>query len=313
VRAAAIVSVRPLREGGAATTYADASRPLPAGVGPPVADVRYADPQVFAALSVPLLEGRPLGKEDGAGAPPRAVVSRAAAHALWQDAPAAGRTVRIQLFGEIEAEVVGVVDDVRLANARTAPRPTIWLSSSRFPSSAADLVVRGEGRTEDLARTIERAVHVLDPALPLYDVAPLDDTLSRSLARERFVASLLAAFSLASLLLAAVGVFGVFTADVARRRRELGIRLALGARPAGLVATVLESALAKTALGLVLGAPAAFIAGRLMSSLLYGVRPFDARSFGVSAFVLAASSLLAAFGPALSAARTSALTALKSE
>jgi putative ABC transport system permease protein len=245
------------------------------------------------------------------GAPPRIVINQTMARTLWPNGSALGKRARIPMFGGITAEVIGVVGDVHLMDARTPPRATVYLAGSRFPSTTWDVVVRGNVDPETLTRSLRQVVTALDPAVPTYWVSTLETLVSGTLARDRFTAVLLGTFAVVSLLLAAVGIYGVFAGDVAQRRKEIGIRVALGAPTSGVITLVMRRAMTRAILGITLGMGGALLAARGMASLLFGVASTDPLSFITVAVLLLVVAVAATLVPALRAARVSPLVAIR--
>lgn len=308
VQAASVVSTRPFGGMAPATTLGDAS--VPESGDSLVADVRFADAALFRTLRVPLLAGATFNGRDVLDAPPRIVINETMARTLWPRG-AIGRRARIPMFGGITPEVIGVVGDVHLMDARTPPRATVYLAGTRFPSDTWDVVVRGSVDPEVLARSMRSAVAALDPAVPMYLITTLDDLVARTMARDRFTAVLLGAFAVVSLLLAAVGIYGVFAGDVAQRRKEIGIRVALGAPSSGVIALVMRRAVVRAVIGIALGTAGALLAARAMASLLFGVGSADPVSFVAVAVLLLLVAVAATLVPALRAARVSPLVAIR--
>jgi putative ABC transport system permease protein len=311
VEAASAVSTRPFGGMAPATTFGDASA-APSGDSL-VADVRFADGDLFRTLRVPLLAGETFGVRDALNAPPRVVINETMANMLWRGVSPIGKRLRLQMFDTISPEVIGVVADVHLMDARTPPRATAYLADSRFPSDARDLVIRGAGNAESIVAAVRSTVASMDQSVPVYQVTTLDGLVGRSLARDRFTAVLLAAFAVVSLMLAGVGIYGVLAGDVAQRRKEIGIRVALGAPSAGVVALVLRRALSRALLGVALGTVIALGAARAMASLLFGVGAADPLSFGGVALLLVLVAIGATLVPALRAARVSPLVAIRTD
>ena len=312
VRAAGVMGLRPFDGIGPATLVRDATRPPARHGQDPVADVRYVDPGLFRALAMPLERGTSFDARD-AGGPPRVVISASLARELWLAENPVGRALAVEMYGGIVATVAGVVGDIRLMDARTAPRPVAYLSAARFPSNVRDVVVRVDGAPEATVPALRAAVASINPAVPLYAVTTLPHVVNRSLAGDRLTMFLLVGFGLVALLLAGVGVFGVFAGDVARRRKEIGIRLALGARESGVIAMLLAAALRRALIGVIAGGLIAAVLGRAMRSLLFGVGPTDAISFvsvaaGVTGLALGATLL-----PTWQALRKSPLRSLREE
>jgi hypothetical protein len=277
------------------------------------ADVRYADAALFQTLRIPLRNGNTFDFHDRIDGPPRVVVNEALARKLWPRGDAIGKHLRVPMFNGIVPEVIGVVGDIHLMDARTPPRGTIYLANAQFPSDAMDLIVRGRAGDEALVAAMRAEVAALDPRTPMYDVTALEALVGRHLARDRFTAALLGAFALVSLLLAAVGIYGVFAGDVSQRTKEIGIRVALGAPSSGVVALVIRRALVHAVGGVALGIVAAVLAARTIRSLLFGVGATDPASFVGVALLLLVVAIGATLIPAVRAAKVSPLVAIRTD
>ena len=285
-------------------------RPEPPPNARPAASVKVATAGAFPALGVPLLRGRGFSERDTAGAPPVVLVNRTLARREWGEGDPVGR--RLEVSGRLR-EVIGVVGDVVQDDLTQAVLPEIYFPYSQDPVpfyKSTTLVVRGPGH--DLAAAASRCLWGLDPDLPVSDVRSMASILARSLARARFTTALGAAFAAASVLLAGVGLFGVVSYGVGRRRRELAIRAALGASRGSLLATALGGALRAAALGVLLGAVGAVALGRALGSLLYDVGAADPLSLGAA---LATLGWVAATGglAAWRSGRVPPATALQAE
>ena len=311
VEAAGIVSARPLSGIGPATTVSDPASALPPGASAPVADVRIADDGALQALGIPILAGRPFDASEDASGLPQIIVTRDLADTFWPGGDAVGRRLHAAIYDDLTGEIVGVVPPIHLIDPRTPARPAIFLPASRFPDTQRDLVVRTSAAPESIVPTLRAMVAALDRSLPLYLAAPLSDLVSRSLASDRFTASMLAAFAAAALALAAIGVFGVLSADVASRRKEIGIRLALGSTGAGILGMLARQALRRAAAGIAAGTVMALFAARAMRALLFGVTAFDPVSLVLVAAVVLAVALGATLLPGLGAIRRAPLGALR--
>ena len=311
IAAASVATTSPFACCAPATTAADAARADDPRAPSPTVDVRFVDTSYFATLRVPLVSGRLFAPNEPATGPPRTVISRALARALWGDADPIGHRLSLVLFGTTTAEVIGVVGDTRYSDARTSPRGVAYLATNRYPSSERDLIVRGAGDASILIAPIRAALASLDAAIPLYREAPLQRTVDQTLAPERLVAALLSAFALLALSLAAVGVHGVLSSDVTRRRREIGIRVALGATRREVYGLVLRRAVVPTLEGLAIGIAAALLLARALSALVFGIGPWDPTTFAIVVFSLTAVALTATWIPAWRASRVSPLEAIK--
>jgi putative ABC transport system permease protein len=284
------------------------------GRGPdaaPTTDVRFVDEAYFAALRVPVLAGKTFTASESHDGPPFAVVSRSLSRALWGEQDPIGRTVSLKLFGTTTAQVIGVVADMHLVDGRTAARATLFLSTARFPSAERDVIVRGSGDATALLTALRNALASVDASIPLYRAASLDEDVASTLAQERFTAILLSGFAILALLLAAVGVYGVLSSDVARRRREIGIRLALGAGVGSVSGLVLRRALRPVFTGLAIGLGVALVLSRSMSALVFGIDTSDPATFALVVLVLIAVAFAATLGPTIRAGRVSPVDVMR--
>ena len=305
VTSASIATTRPFACCAPATTVSDAAHSPARPTDAPTTDVRFVDDSYFAALRIPVLAGTTFARTESDVGPPRAVVSRSLAKALWAEANPIGRTVAIQLFGTTNAEVIGVVKDLHLTDARTSVRPALFLSTARFPSTERDVIVRGSGDASALLGELRKSLASMDATIPLYRATSLESAEAATFARDRLTTMLLTAFAALSVLLAAVGVYGVLAADVTRRRREIGIRLALGARGASVTQMIVRRALVPAVVGVAGGLVVALVLARSMSAFVYGVGVNDPASFITVTAVLLSVAIAAAAIPAVRATRGS--------
>jgi putative ABC transport system permease protein len=313
VTTASIATTRPLACCAPATVAYDPGVGADGAKNAPTTDVRFVDESYFSALRVPVLSGKVFTAAESRAGPPFVVVTRALARALWGDRDPIGRTVSMKLFGTTTAQVIGVVADVHLVDARTPVRPALFLSTNRFPSSERDVIVRGSRNANALLTTLRQSLATIDPSIPLYRAAGLDEAVASTLAQDRFTTILLGGFAALALLLAAVGIYGVLAGDVASRRREIGIRLALGARGGMVSALVARRAGGPVLSGVALGLAGAFVLSRAMSALVFGVRTTDPLTFVVVVLVLIGVAAAATLGPAIRAARVSPLDVIRND
>jgi len=268
-------------------------------------------PRYFRTMGIPVLEGRPLRGFDDE--PERVVVvNQALARMFWPGQSPVGK--EISRSPDAPAwRVVGVAGDVQLRSLRAAARPTVYYPLSQMYSSVMDIHVRTVGATADVARRLREAVAQVDPGLPVSRVVDLRAAMVMSMGETRTIGYLLAVFAGLALALAAVGLYGLVSFGVSQRVRELGIRIALGARPQALAGLVLARGLALAGVGLGVGLGLSVLLGRALRGLLFAVSPDDLLSLGVASAVLLLTAAVAAWLPARRAARVDAVVSLKEE
>ena len=280
----------------------------------PQAELRPVSAGSFAALGVPVLDGRAIDERDRADAPPVIVVNRLLASRIWPGSAAVGRHVTLFSDG-VQRLVVGVVGDVRSFDgaARAAEQLYLPFAQDTLLLRGFQAVVRAKGEPGGLAASIEKVIHEIDPGAAVSDVRTLSEHLSRGVVEPRFRAILVGAFAGAALLLASIGLYGVVAYAVARRRFEIGVRMALGATPGAIRRLFVSRALRLAGTGAALGAVASFPATRVVSGLLFGVAPGNPAVLLAAIGVLIAVAAAAADIPSRRAARTDPLTALRPE
>jgi predicted permease len=313
VAAVSFATTRPFACCAPVTTVSSAPNPLSPGVQAPTADVRYADSSFFPALRIPLVAGQGFAASERADGPIRVVINRTLARELWGDGNAVGERLHVSLYNGLATEIVGVVGDAHLTDPRTPPRATVYLSAQRYASTVRDIVVRADAAPEAVLASLRSAVASVDPTLPLYQVTSLADAVDESLSRERFITTILGLFAIVSLLLAAVGIYGVFAGEVAAQRKEIGVRLALGSARTAVVVLVLRRALALSVTGAGLGSAVGLLLSRSMSTLVYDIETSDPMSFVSVSALLISAALLATLVPAVRAACVSPLEVIRAD
>ncbi|HEY0970344.1 MAG TPA: ABC transporter permease [Gemmatimonadales bacterium] len=282
------------------------------------AEYRVVDSAYFATLGIPLLQGRLMGADDRAGAPHVVVVSRAMADRFWPAGDAMGRRLRypgMDLHPDEWLTVVGVVGDVRHFGLDQAPPAQMYVPMSQRPErlvSGATLVLRATGSPEAIARAVREIVASVDANVPV-EIGSMDALVADSVAPRRFSALLLGGFAGLALFLAAIGIYGVLSYSVARRTREIGVRMALGARTATVRAMVLRDAMRSVLPGVAVGLLGAWALARVLRGLLYEVTPADPLVFASMAVLLVAVSAVAAYLPARRATRVDPVMAIRTE
>jgi predicted permease len=276
----------------------------------PEPTIRLVDAGYFATLRVPLREGRFLRESDDLQAPPAILLNEAARRRFFAGGDPLG--AQVQLWGRART-VVGVVADERFHGIAQEAPPSIYLPITQAPTPQGSLLVRARGDPLALVPAIRRIVRELDPALPLFGVEPLTATLGDSLSQRRFTMLVLSVFAAVALLLAMLGVHGVLSYTVAQRTREIGIRMALGADRANVGRLVVGQGARLALGGLGLGLLGALALSRVLTTLLYGVRPLDPATFVGVTLGLGALALASTWAPARRAARVDPLVALRAE
>jgi predicted permease len=284
-----------------------------AGAAPPTAGTRIITPGYFAAIGQPILSGRDMEHRD-AGRLDVAIVNQAlAARFFGSPAAAIGRTIRPRaaLGRGTLLTIVGVVGDVRHSALTTAPGLEVYTTISKTSIPSMMVAVRTDGDPQALVPAVREGIWSVDRDVPLSDIETMEAKIGKSLGQPRLLLVLLGAFAVLGGLLAAVGVYGVVAYSVARRRRELGIMIALGAESARIVRSVLGEAVIYATAGLAIGLPAAFIASSLLRNLVFGVSPTDPATYVAIACATLLTVIAAAAVPAVRAARVDPVTALR--
>ena len=268
-----------------------------------------AGPEFFETLGIPILAGRALDERDDATAPPVVVVNATAARTLFGGS-ALGRTFR---RNDREVRIVGVSDDVRYDGLRGDVPPTFFDPIAQRGSTSAHVALRSTTTGPALEQAIREAVARVHPGLPVTELRTQEAQLRRIMNRERVFAGVLTLFGGFALLLASIGLHGITAFSVARKRSEMGIRLALGAKPQGVLRLVLRQVAVLSVAGIVLGMVLAYLATPVVGSLLYDVAPSDPVTLAAAATALLAVALVAGWLPARRAARTDPLEVLSAE
>ena len=320
VRQAGFVSHIPLGPLDLQSEIEVENRPASPGVANPKVGIRFASPGYFEAMKIPLLSGRPISDLDHAEGASVAVIDAALAKRLWPDDSPLDRRVRV-IGGFTEdpwRTIVGVVGSVRHAGLAAPTSEQVYIPMAQSPSLVAGLVVTTAGDPLALVPPVRAAVRAIDPAQPLARVKTASDLVGEALTQPRFNRLLFGLFGGAALILAAIGVYGVMAYAVVQRRRELGLRMALGARPTDNLRLVLKQGLRLALLGTVVGVFGAFVATRLLAPHLAaltrgGVGATDGWTFVVVPLVLLALALVACLTPAVRATRVDPVISLRQD
>ena len=324
VESAGAISALPLQGGfGGLNDFFIEGRPQPQA-GEPIwnAGEVLVTPGYFEAMRIPVVAGRTIEARDTREAPWVAVINEEAVRQYWPDEDPIGRRIDYASLQNPGAPpqwitIVGVVGTTRAGGADGVDRPQIFMPHAQMPRNFGgrfmSIVVRASGEPLAVAPAVTAALREADSALPPIGGQLMQDLVNTSVGQPRFTSQLAAFFAVVALLLGALGIHGVLSYVVAQRVGELGVRLALGARPAALLRLVVGQGMWLAGLGVALGVVAALAGARVLRALLFGVGPSDPVSFGIAIAVLGAAAFLACYGPARRAARIDPMTALRAE
>ncbi len=269
-------------------------------------------PQFFATFGTPLLLGREFSAQDTPQSPKVAIVNQGVARRFFGSDNALGQRITLENYQDLE--IVGVVADAKYRNLKEAAPLTAYIPYAQYEElGQRTLCVRAAGDASALIAAIRQEVRNLDPNLPVYNVKTFAEQINDSVSQERLIALLASFFSFFALLLAALGLYGVMSQAVTRRTHEIGIRIALGAKPLDVVRLVLGEVLLLVALGIGIGLTAALATTRYVASLLFDLTPNDPLTITLATLLLMGVAVLAGYVPARRAARVDPLIALRTE
>ena len=276
------------------------------------ASLRFIDSGFLPVMNIPILNGRNFTDADDASAEPVAIVGESFAHEYWPGENAVGKYISILRDTPVPRRVVGVVRDVR-ATVEDDPPPTMYVSYKQMSFPSMQVVWLSRDASGSALATIRRAIQSVDPEQPVDDVGSMEGVVRDALDPWRFALWLLGGLAGVAIVLTAVGLFAVISYLVRERTKELGLRMAIGASPGNVMKLVLRQSLKLALLGTGIGLALTFTVVRLMTSMVYAIRPNDPATFLIVAFTVAAISVLAAYIPARRAARIEPLAALREE
>jgi len=270
----------------------------------------------FDTMGISLVSGRLFDEHDRDDSPLVAVVSDFGAKTYWPHTNPIGKRVAVEYTrrGPVWRQIVGVVHATRHFGLEAPRKAEVYIPYSQSVSPFMMLAVRAaQGDPHNLVPSIKREIAAIDPQQSAFGFQTLDQLMSNAESRRRFQVLLLGTFAVLALLLAAIGIYGVISYSVSRRRREIGVRLALGAAPGSLVSMVVVKGLLLSLAGMAIGFAGAFGVSRVLGSLLFGISPFDVPTFAIVAAVLSAVALLSSWLPGRAAARVDPISALREE
>jgi putative ABC transport system permease protein len=278
----------------------------------PTAEFNAATPDYFRTLGVPILGGRAFDGRDRLDKPLVAVITQSLAQHRWPGQDPVGRRISFD-DGQTWTQIVGIAGDVRERTLDQAPADLIYLPYAQYPQMAPSLVARTQGDPMNIARAVVLHLYEVDPNQPAGRIQSLEQVRTDSIAAPRLTADLLGLFALLALAIAAAGIGGVMALSVSQRTHEIGVRMAIGARPAEIVRMILGQGMGLAATGVVLGVLVAFALTHTVRTFLFGVTPTDPITFVGVAAVLSAAAFTACYVPARRAAKVDPLRALRTE
>jgi putative ABC transport system permease protein len=316
VTAVSATTVLPLSSDDSTATFHIEGRPEAPGDGLPSGKYRRVLPDFPAAIGMPLVRGRMFDARDTPSSPRYTVIDEAAAQRYWPGQDPIGRRIT---YSRLDAPainwrpIIGVVGSIRHGSLGERPVPHIYFDALQVADPSMTYVVRSALPETSLVPAIRGAVHAVDPSLPVDRIAPMESYVAASLAQPRFGTGVLSAFALVALFLTAVGIYGLLAYLVTERRRELAVRMAVGANERMVLRFVLREGVRLAVAGVVLGVVAALAAGRALGSVLYAVTATNPAAYAGVAATLLAVAVLASWVPARRAAALDPATALRVE
>jgi len=274
----------------------------------PIASYNSVSPGYFATFGIDLISGRDFTTSDNESSEPVAIVGETMVAQFWRGQDPIGK--RLQVGGRWR-RVVGVAKNVKFESLLDEPRALFYLPLRQNFATAGAIFIRTRKAPDALSSSLTREIHALDPRVASYEVITMREQVRRATSSQRVAVTLLAMFGALAMLLAGIGLYGTMAYAVSQRKRELGLRTALGADPSVLLRLVLSQGLRLTAIGISLGGLVAVASTRLIAYMLYQVSPRDPRAFVAALVVMILAALTACLLPALRAARTDPVTALR--
>jgi putative ABC transport system permease protein len=320
VTAAAAVDSLPLND-GSTQPIAIAGRPEQAMADQPEVAVRVITPEYMQTMRIALKRGRDFSDADTANSQPVALISESMAKRFWPDQDPIGQHLTLSFYPGISREIVGVVGDVKLDALSASETATLYYPATQLTTPSTQdwqsfgftLTARTSTSAESMGPAVVSAIHGLDPTVPVTEIHTMESIVNDSLTQQRFTMLLLAGFGGLALLLAGVGIYSVLAYSVRRRWREIGIRVALGARVADVLRMVMIDGLKPALLGVAVGGMGALALGRVLANLVYGVSTRDVSTLVAVSILLIMVALVASTLPAYRATRVEPLQVLREE
>ena len=321
IQAASASTGMPVRGTSFGMPFTIAGQPVDDPSKRPGAGFNMVSPDYFNTFGIRIVRGRAFTERDRQGSQPVAIVNETFVQLYFKGADPLSQRIHVEqlipgvarLGPPIEWQIVGVYRDVRNAGPRDRGFPEIDVPLAQSPWPAVTVAVRTAGEADGLQRTIAEAIRSIDPDLPMAGVRTMEQLVAENISADRFRTTLFGSFGLVGLLLAALGIYGVMSFLVAQRTHEIGVRMALGAARRQVIGQVLAEGMLTAGAGVGLGFGGAYLVGRTMRGMWFGVGAIDPIGFGAVAIVLLAAALVACVVPARRAASVDPLTALRQE
>jgi putative ABC transport system permease protein len=278
------------------------------------AEAQVISPSYFETMGIPLLRGRLSTDRDNQGTTPVVIINDTMARSYWPDEDPIGKRIStMELKDGAWLTVVGIVGDVRHVGLHLQPYPQVYISYVQNPHWATSLIVRTVSDPAKVVPAIRRQVNTIDRDQPLYNVRTMSEVLSNSISRPRFNTQLISILAAVGMMLTVIGIYGVVSYSVSQRFHEIGVRIALGARPRDIIFMIIGQGVKLALIGILAGLAAAFALSRLITRLLYGVSLTDPLTFIGVPVIIAAVVIAACYIPARRATKIEPMAALRHE
>jgi putative ABC transport system permease protein len=312
VESVGLVSNLPLSGTSTSTSFIIEGQPPPSPQDRPLADYTLATPGFFDALRIPIVRGRPFGDQDTATSPGVVLINEAMAKRYWPGEDPVGKAISVSV-GQYKGrrEVVGVVANVRREALSAEPRAEMYVPYAQHPERYVYMVVRARDNPLGLAQTVRSEILAVDKDQPVTKFRTMTQVVNDSESRRRFNLLLMCLFAVLALVLALVGIYGVVAYSVTQRVHEIGIRMALGARPGRVIRLIVRQGMLPVLVGAAGGLLAAYALTRVMASMLFGVSATDPAVFLSASVALLLVALLAIYLPARRATKIDPVTVLR--
>jgi putative ABC transport system permease protein len=312
VNSVAVAGVFPLDKSPAYNNQFDIEGQQGSDTGKPIAELNVISPGYLQVLGIPLLSGRDFGAHDRPESAKVAIITQSAAQHHWHNQDPVGHRISLD-NGKTWTQIVGIIGDVHEHGLDVAANDLIYLPLAQYPQNGPAIMARTQGDPMAVARAVVQRLYEVDPNQPAGRIQSLEQYRADSIAAPRLTANLLGLFALLALAIAAAGIGGVMSLAVSQRVHEIGVRMAIGARPAEIVRMILTQGMGLALVGVIIGVATAFALTSAVKGFLFGVTPNDPATFLGVAAVLALAALAACYLPARRAAQVDPLRALRTE